>query len=567
MKYFKSLVFGLSVIFCCNSGFSNGLSGIIESTTEDLVTGDTLKIESSPELSKLITTLTREYEKFNPSVKFLSYNIIGNQIDKAGTISFISNDYSDILKDSPGWKISIGHDPVVPVFNVRNPMFDEISSQGISGSEFSKLVSGTGKLNWSDLISRGLNKTVNQYIIDYPGVKANLSAFTKKDPAALIDMQTLNREEFISNIQKDPYSIGFCKLSDVRKEGKNEMKEDIRLMPVDKNSNGRIDTFERIFNTPDELSRGVWIGKYPHELTGSIYAISQEKPTDKNTIEFLTWIMNNSGQYLASYGYSDLIGMEKQSNLAALMDNEVPEVMPAPAGNSTSSFSWLIILAMAITAGLIISIVAVIFKGRKSAKAEEVITITPLLNENMLLAPKGLYFDKTHTWSFMETDGIIRVGIDDFLQHLTGSITRIIMKDPGAVVRRGDRLMTIIHDGKQMNLYSPVSGTIKKQNSDLSGDPSKINSSPFTEGWVYMIEPKNWLREIQFMFMGEKYKEWLRDEFIRLRNFFEGSVRSNSTVYNYIVLQDGGELTDNVLADLGPEVWEEFQENFIDSSK
>ena len=43
-----------------------------------------------------------------------------------------------------------------------------------------------------------------------------------------------------------------------------------------------------------------------------------------------------------------------------------------------------------------------------------------------------------------------------------------------------------------------------------------------------MIEPKNWVREIEFMFMGEKYKEWLKDEFIRLKDFFTASVMSDN---------------------------------------
>ena len=34
-----------------------------------------------------------------------------------------------------------------------------------------------------------------------------------------------------------------------------------------------------------------------------------------------------------------------------------------------------------------------------------------------------------------------------------------------------------------------------------------------------------------------------------------------------MVLQDGGELRTGILAEFGPEVWEEFQTNFIDVSK
>jgi hypothetical protein len=67
--------------------------------------------------------------------------------------------------------------------------------------------------------------------------------------------------------------------------------------------------------------------------------------------------------------------------------------------------------------------------------------------------------------------------------------------------------------------------------------------------------------------MGEKYKEWLSDEFKRLKDFFSALVMSDNSVYQQIILQDGGELSDNFLSDLGPEVWENFQTSFIDTSK
>ena len=63
----------------------------------------------------------------------------------------------------------------------------------------------------------------------------------------------------------------------------------------------------------------------------------------------------------------------------------------------------------------------------------------------------------------MEQDGMIRLGIDDFLQHVTGTITRIMMKEPGEIVRRGEKILTLTKFGKQLSLYSPVSGTIKAQ--------------------------------------------------------------------------------------------------------
>ena len=101
----------------------------------------------------------------------------------------------------------------------------------------------------------------------------------------------------------------------------------------------------------------------------------------------------------------------------------------------------------------------------------------------------------------------------------------------------------------------------------LISKSSMINSSPYSDGWIYMIEPSNWIREIQFLFMAEKYKKWLKDEFSRLKDFLSVFVKPGTVEYAHVILQDGGDLIDNLLSDLGPEVWEEFQTNFIDTSK
>jgi glycine cleavage system H lipoate-binding protein len=167
----------------------------------------------------------------------------------------------------------------------------------------------------------------------------------------------------------------------------------------------------------------------------------------------------------------------------------------------------------------------------------------------------------------MEKDGNVKIGLDDFLQHVTGRITNIKMKESGEKIRKGEKILSLIRNGKQLTIYAPVSGTIINHNTELIADSSIINSAPYSEGWVYLIEPKNWLREIQFMQMAENYKEWLQEEFIRLKDFLSTSMRSNEDVFAHVILQDGGALSDNVLADLGPEVWEDFQTNFIDISK
>ena len=207
------------------------------------------------------------------------------------------------------------------------------------------------------------------------------------------------------------------------------------------------------------------------------------------------------------------------------------------------------------------------YSSKKTAIAGAITVHSRGFYENAVVVPQGLYFYKTHTWAFMEKDGTVTIGIDDFLQHITGPITRIEMKNPGEKIKKGDMLFSIIQSGKQLNLYAHVSGTIKKQNEALIMNSSYLNSSPYSKGWVYMIEPSSWFKEIQFLDMAEKYSRWLDTEFQRVKDFLAATLKYDNIEYTHIVLQDGGVLKDAVLSDFGPKIWEDFQTNFLDKYK
>jgi glycine cleavage system H lipoate-binding protein len=289
------------------------------------------------------------------------------------------------------------------------------------------------------------------------------------------------------------------------------------------------------------------------------------KPTGAVELAFLSWILTNGQNQLNPNGYCDLTSSEKQSNIASLVGTSSGDVREI--STAASPQSWPVLLSVILLVGLFAVIYAYSRKTVPSGDSGQAIHIAPLLIKNSIEVPKGLYFDKTHTWAFMEKDGNVKVGMDDFLQHVTGKLTKVRMKEAGEKVRKGEKIVTIIRDGKQLNLYAPISGTIISQNNAVAKDSTLINSSPFSEGWVYLIEPKNWLREVQFMFMGEKYTEWLQEEFVRLKDFVSVAIKADRMAFERVVMQDGGELADNVLADLEPEIWEDFQTQFIDVSK
>jgi glycine cleavage system H lipoate-binding protein len=189
-----------------------------------------------------------------------------------------------------------------------------------------------------------------------------------------------------------------------------------------------------------------------------------------------------------------------------------------------------------------------------------------VLNESVLSFPNGLYFDKSHTWVFMEEGGMVKFGIDDFIPNVTGEYTRVIMKNPGETVKRREPVVTLVQKGKQITIHAPVSGTIKEINEALVSDPFTINSSPYNEGWIYKIEPSNWFREIRFYKLGETYKVWIGNEITRLKDFLACSFNIKKLSEEELAFQEGGELILEPLKDLEPKIWEDFQSYFIESA-
>jgi glycine cleavage system H lipoate-binding protein/ABC-type phosphate transport system substrate-binding protein len=518
-----------------------------------------LTISSTPDLFNLVSRWASDYTATHPEMKV---QVTRSAVPDAGLV--IS--FDDTGKESMAnqWKMVIGRDAVVPVINSQNPLKDAINTQGISAAEFSRLLAGGGSVSWSSLLDGVQDMPVHVYLPDNEPVKSTVADYVHASPTALAGTTLAGGPELVAAMLKDPNAIGFCKLADITDVTGQNLVNGISILPIDRNSNGRMDYVEKIYGNVNELSRGIWIGKYPKELCRNIYAIAPVRPGSENEIAFLKYILTTGQSQLELTGFNSLINSERLSKIDRLPLNVIKD--------ETSTGVNLIQLIITIIAGLVIllAIVGFILRFRREnlplAKTVRADHLHPI-NENALSTPKGLLFDKTHTWTFMERDGSVKIGIDDFLQHVTGRLTSIQMKKPGEKVIKGENILTIVQKGKRLNISSPVSGIILTENTNLLTDSSLLNSAPYSDGWIYRIEPTNWMRETQFLFMAEKYTEWLRNEFTRLKDFLARAIKPEDPEYAYVILQDGGEIADHLLENLPPEVWEDFQTQFIDTSK
>jgi glycine cleavage system H protein len=188
------------------------------------------------------------------------------------------------------------------------------------------------------------------------------------------------------------------------------------------------------------------------------------------------------------------------------------------------------------------------------------------LSASILRIPQGIFFSRHHTWTHLGVSGNAKVGLDDFIQHVIGKVKLSPLKKPGEEIQKGELLTEIRQDGKHLRVYSPISGKITQTNGVLDEDPDVINRDPYDKGWIYQIKPTKWVKETKSYLLAEEAADWSAKELIRFKDFLAGGpMRKYATEPSMILLQDGGEIRENVLSDLPKEVWEDFQQEFLNT--
>ncbi|MBW7871344.1 MAG: glycine cleavage system protein GcvH [Flavobacteriia bacterium] len=105
--------------------------------------------------------------------------------------------------------------------------------------------------------------------------------------------------------------------------------------------------------------------------------------------------------------------------------------------------------------------------------------------------PQDLKYSNDHEWVRVDGNSAY-IGITDFAQDQLGDIVYVdISVQEGDEVAAGDIFGSIEAVKTVSDLFMPVSGTITEVNELLEGEPEKVNSDPYGDGWIIKIEIKD----------------------------------------------------------------------------
>jgi len=124
--------------------------------------------------------------------------------------------------------------------------------------------------------------------------------------------------------------------------------------------------------------------------------------------------------------------------------------------------------------------------------------------------PGDLKFLSSHEWARIESDGTITIGISDHAQDLLGDIVFVELPEVGQILDAESDAAIVESVKAASDVYSPISGEVKKVNSLLEDQPEIINSSPYEDGWFYKISPSD-LGELDNLLSPEDYSAVCED--------------------------------------------------------
>ena len=119
--------------------------------------------------------------------------------------------------------------------------------------------------------------------------------------------------------------------------------------------------------------------------------------------------------------------------------------------------------------------------------------------------PSELKYTKDHEWISIEGD-IATVGITDFAQRELGDIVYVEVETIGETLTADEVFGTVEAVKTVSDLFLPVAGEILEFNESLEDNPEKVNSDPYSSGWMIKMKVSN-INDISSLLNSNQYQE------------------------------------------------------------
>ena len=101
--------------------------------------------------------------------------------------------------------------------------------------------------------------------------------------------------------------------------------------------------------------------------------------------------------------------------------------------------------------------------------------------------PEDLLYTDTHEWIRRDGDKI-RIGITDHAQAELTDVVYVELPKVGAPHQAKSPIAVVESVKAARDIYAPVKGTVLEVNKELQANPALVNTDPYGEGWIYVMQ-------------------------------------------------------------------------------
>jgi phosphate transport system substrate-binding protein len=315
MKYirlFSGLLFAIIIMSSCG-------------TNSSVPKNQKITISGAFALYPLTVKWAELYMKENPGVQIdISAggagkgmtDVLSNMVE----IAMLSREIEIPESDKGAFAISVAKDAVIPVFNSKNPLYNEIIKKGADSASLAKIfIDGTIK-NWGSLLQND-EQSVEMHVFtrsDACGAASMWAIYLGKNQEDLTGTGVFGDPGIADAVKNDIYGIGYNNIVYVYDLQTRKKTEGLEILPLDINHNGLIDPDENFYETIDQLTQAIKTDKFPSPPARNLYMVTMGKPNNPAVVAFLKWILVNGQQYVEQAGYVNLSEERIKQELAKL---------------------------------------------------------------------------------------------------------------------------------------------------------------------------------------------------------------------------------------------------------
>ncbi|HVS30817.1 MAG TPA: glycine cleavage system protein H [Thermoanaerobaculia bacterium] len=127
----------------------------------------------------------------------------------------------------------------------------------------------------------------------------------------------------------------------------------------------------------------------------------------------------------------------------------------------------------------------------------------------------------------------------DFAARVAGGVSRIDVPARGQWIRQGQKIIAMQKDGFELDLVSPIEGTVVDVNDAVLTDPNVTRADPYGHGWLLKVNSPDAKTNFRNLLEGNVARRWMEDAAGRLRGLIAAP--------KLVTAHDGGVAADDLL--------------------